>query len=497
MGIDVDREDFREADYAAFAERLRASLDALAQVLQRPGFGSGETSIGAELELNLVDPHGRPARVNKAVLSSANDDRLALELNRFNLEINSTPVAIAGRPFKALGDEFRATLTSTQRAARTHGARLVPIGILPTLTTFDVLTDVMTDRGRYRALSAKLRELRGGPFRIRINGLDPIDLGCDDVTLEGAATSLQLHLRVEPERFADTYNAAQIATALALAVSSNSPFFLGHRLWDETRIALFKQAVDVRDGARSIPGWPPPRVSFGHGWVRHGIHELFAEAVSLHQPLIPALSDEDPLACVADGGVPLLEELRLHCGTIWRWNRAIYDANDGGHVRIELRALPAGPTVIDMMANSAFLLGLTLGLAAQAPELVAQLPFAHARHNFYRAAQDGLDATLLWPADNAPSPRLEPVPSLVVRMLPLAFDGLVDAGVDADEAEELLSVIRARCETQMTGARWQRNAHIILEARLGTRADAMHRMVDAYEANVVSGKPVHLWPLPK
>jgi len=497
MGIEITRQQFEPAEYQAFAVRLRESLRALERVLARPGFGEGPTSIGAELELNLVDGHGRPARVNEAVLASAGEPRLDLELNRFNMEINSTPALLQGTPFSTIGGEFREVLTRAQQAARQHGARVVPIGILPTLTTFDVLADVMTDRLRYRALSKALRDSRGGPFRIRINGLDPIDLGCDDVTLEGAATSFQLHLRVNPNRFADFYNAAQIATPLALAVSANSPFFLGHRLWDETRIALFKQAVDDRRGERSIPGWPSPRVSFGHGWVRDGIHELFAEAVSLHTPLLPVLSDESPMAAIAAGDTPALDELRLHCGTIWRWNRAIYDPHDDGHVRIEMRALPAGPTVVDMMANSAFLIGLTFGLADHVEQLVAQLPFAHARHNFYRAAQDGLDATLLWPADSAPSPRPETVTSLVTRLLPVAHQGLVEAGVAVEEADDLLSVIRARCDTNTTGASWQRHAHIVLEARVGSRAEAMHRLVDAYEANVVTGQPVHLWPLPR
>jgi len=494
VGIDIDRESFDEAEHEPFLQRLFASLRAIRTLLERPGFGEGAPSIGAELELNLIDSAGRPARCNEAVLKHAANPRLALELNQFNLEINSTPVDLTGAPFTAIGDELRTILDTTQVAAAHHGARLVPVGILPTLSTQDVLTHAMTDRPRYRALSNKLREMRGGPFRVRINGIEPIEMGCDAVTLEGAATSLQLHLRSDPSRFADIYNAAQIATAPALAVASNSPFFLGHRLWDETRIALFKQAVDARTD-RVRAGWPPPRVSFGHGWVRRGALELFAEAVSLHHPLLPAVSDEDPEAVVAAGGVPGLEELRLHCGTIWRWNRPVYDATAGGHIRIELRALPAGPTVVDMMANAAFLLGLTLGLAPKVYRMVAQLPFECARHNFYRAAQDGLNARLLWPCEAPPSPRPEPVMSLIARLLDTAYEGLIDAGVDSSEASVLLDVIRNRCETGTTGAHWQRHAHLVLEDQLGSRADALHELVNHYCTNVHRGQPVHEWPL--
>ena len=181
------------------------------------------------------------------------------------------------------------------------------------------------------------------------------------MSLEGAATSFQVHLRVDPAAFARTYNAVQAATAPVLAVAGNSPTFLGHRLWEETRIALCKQSLDERDrrGLRRRLA----RVAFGTGWLRGGALELFAEGVRLYQPLLPVLGDHDP----SDGGdqwrAPPLEELRLHQGTVWRWNRAVYDPASGGHLRIEMRALPAGPTVVDMLANAALLVGLSLWLA--------------------------------------------------------------------------------------------------------------------------------------
>jgi hypothetical protein len=229
------------------------------------------------------------------------------------------------------------------RAARRHGAEPVLVGILPSVRAADLGPDAMTDTPRFRALATGVRRLRERAFAIRIDGEEPLETRWTDVTPEGANTSLQVHLRVAPHRFAALHAAAQIATAPAVAAAGNSPLFLGHRLWEETRIALFKQAVDERG---ELPdGWrPPARVSFGHGWVRGGAHELFAESVALHVPLLPVCGDEDALACVRDGGVPRLEELRLHHGTVWRWNRAIYDPGAGGHLRIELRALPSGPT---------------------------------------------------------------------------------------------------------------------------------------------------------
>jgi hypothetical protein len=106
--------------------------------------------------------------------------------------------------------------------------------------------------------------VRRSPFHIRIDGEDPLQKEGDDITLEGANTSFQVHLRVAPDEFAATYNAAQLATSIALAVCGNSPIFCEHRLWEETRVALFKQALDVRDLMEHL--WrPPARVSFGLG----------------------------------------------------------------------------------------------------------------------------------------------------------------------------------------------------------------------------------------
>jgi gamma-glutamyl:cysteine ligase YbdK (ATP-grasp superfamily) len=491
MGIEVDRAEFSEDDHRRFAERLEQGLQALAEVMARRGFGAGEPSIGAELELCLVDPAGRPVPENRAVLAKTSDPRITLEINRFNLEINTRPSPLAGRPFTFLASELEGALAGIRRAAAEHGASVATIGILPTLAPEHLGTSGLTDMNRYRALSASLRRARRGPFRVRIEGDEVLEIDSDDVAMEGANTSLQLHLRVAPEAFADAYNAAQIATAPALAVASNAPTLLGRRLWDETRIALFRQAVDDRFEG-SADDWRPARVSFGHGWVRAGAYELFAESVALHEPILPMCGGEDPLACVRGGGAPSLQELRIHHGTVWRWNRAVYDGAGGGHLRIELRALPSGPTVADMTANAAFLLGLTLGLSPQARELVQRMTFGHARRNFYMAARHGLDAELLWPATTSPSPQPVPARDLVKRLLPLAERGLLAGGVDPSEANERLEIISRRVDRGVTGARWQRHALAAFEAT-SERREAIAAMFARYRAEADRGRPVHEW----
>jgi hypothetical protein len=488
MGLEITRDAFEEEDYRAFARKLDESTSALEELLARPGFGRGPVSLGSELELHLVGADMRPSPVNRAVLADTFDPRLCVEVDRFNLEINARPCPLRGRPFHAMEAELESALAGVRAAAARHGARTAVIGILPTLRAADLESSALTDMHRYRALSAGVRRIRREPFRVHIIGRDELELVTTDVTFEGANTSFQVHLRVEPAAFAAHYNAAQIATAVALSVASNSPFFLGKSLWDETRIALFRQSVDDRSEALS-DDWRPARVSFGHGWVRHGALELFQEAVALHEPLLPVVGAEEPRAVVARGEVPRLDELRLHHGTVWRWNRAVYDAADGGHLRIELRALPAGPTVRDMVASAALLVGLTLGLAADMERTLTRLTFGQARRNFYEAARQGIDAALLWPTPSGPSPKLVPARELIEQLVPVARDGLVGAGVLGDEADEFLRVVSRRLPRGASGAAWQRR-WLAGRSDSGAFCEMLARYIDLSEAGV----PVAEWP---
>jgi gamma-glutamyl:cysteine ligase YbdK (ATP-grasp superfamily) len=492
MGTGIDQEEFDERDYARFAERLEECLTVLGQLLNRPGFGTGPVTMGAELELFLVDGAGRPLPHNQAIRAAVADPRVTLELNRFNLELNASPALLAGRPFAALGGELNLLVDRVTHAARDYGGRVAVIGILPTLSPADLGPGAMTDLPRYRALDGGLRRLRQDPFHIQIAGADPVELASDDVGLEAANTSFQVHLRVDPADFTSTYNAAQLATAPVLAVSGNSPTFLGHRLWEETRIALFKQSVDDRPGRG--PRRRPARTALGTGWLRGGPLELFTESIRRHQPLLPVLGHPGPMAGGAAGQAPPLDELRLHQGTVWRWNRAIYDPASGGHLRIEMRALPAGPTMIDMLANAAFLIGLSLWLAGQDQQWTYALPFERADHGFYRAAQHGLSARLSWPAGHRDQMLTLPAAKLVAELVPAARQGLLQAGVAAAEADRLLEVISARAASGQTGAVWQRATLAAAEQR-HDRERALALMLDRYLQCADTGLPVHTWPV--
>lgn len=494
MGIEVDRVAFSEADYRAFRAALERDLDALGALLATPGFGAGPGSVGAELEMYVVDAAGRPLHANQEILCAAGDPQLALELNRYNLEYNLTPRALDDGPFAALEAELLEKLAFLRATAAGCGGRIVPIGILPTLRQTDFGPHCITDRKRYHALVRQLLLRRGGKFRIDIHGENPLELEMADITLEGANTSFQVHYRVEPARYADTFNAVQLVTPLAVAIGANSPTLFGHNLWHETRVPLFKQSIDTRYVDRY--SWnEPPRVNFGQGWVRRGALELFAEVVRIYPPLLPICRGDAGLAGTAPAGVaPGLDELRLHQGTVWLWNRPVYDDAHGGHLRIEMRALPAGPTAVDMVANAAFLVGLAEGLRPRIESLLPGIPFGIAEYNFYRAAQHGLFARVVWPESGQSGYRERPVGSLIDALLPVAADGLAAIGIDAQEAGRYLQVIERRLARRRTGAIWQRTRLAAL-CRRHARDEALHAMLEEFIGYSEENLPVSEWPL--
>lgn len=492
MGIEISDADFTPQMGRAFAQRLQDNLTALRQVLDWPHFGRGEGSIGAELEMYLIDPDGRPRCVNREVQAAAGDPQLTLELNRYNLEYNLSPHRLSARPFEATEREMLARLNWLAEQAARFDARIVTIGILPTLTPDDFGPDSMTDRTRYHVLVDGLKRSRGSQFEVNIDGRSPLELKLDDVTLEGANTSFQIHYRVAPDAYADTFNAVQLVTPLVVAIAGNSPGLFGHDLWCETRIPLFKQSIDTRIKDRYH--WhQSPRVGFGTGWVRQGAHELFAESVLLYPTFFPLCGEEHPLVAVARGQVPSLEELRLHQGSVWLWNRPVYDPADGGHLRIELRALPAGPTPVDMVANAALYIGLAEGLRPHINRLLPALPFTLAEYNFYRSAQDGLEARLVWPDPGQSGCRERPVTELLTELLPIAREGLHAIGIEPAEAERYLAVIAQRLDSAQTGAQWQRRTLAALID--GHSAEhAAHEMLERYYNHSMRNTPVGEWP---
>jgi gamma-glutamyl:cysteine ligase YbdK (ATP-grasp superfamily) len=490
MGQKIDYTDFSESDFSEFSERLRANLAALKQILARPGFGEGDLSFGAELELYIVGAEGQPVHKNQEVIAALNDPQLTLELNRYNLEYNFSPVLVRENCFAATQREAIAALEKINRCTAQWDAKAVPIGILPTLQQSDTGYHAMTPLPRFEALTKELTELRGGPFTIAIEGEDTLQLAMDDVTLEGANTSFQVHLRVPPSEYADFYNALQLVTPLVVAMSANSPTLFGHRLWHETRIPLFKQSIDCRPRDSMHP--MPARVNFGNNWVRDSAYELFAEAALLCRPLLPIRSEEDAIDIVRQGGTPQLRELRLHQGSIWMWNRPVFDPVDGRHLRIELRAFPAGPSITDMLANASLAIGLAKSLQSDIKDLLSAIPFTYCTANFYRAAQKGMAAELFWPSRRQTQPKYFSVSTILASLLERLPDSLAAMGFVPADFRPLLTVIQERLETRQTGAQWQLNKLAELRKELHKR-DALVEMLHQYHANSAANLPVAQW----
>ncbi|WP_286236912.1 glutamate--cysteine ligase [Neptuniibacter halophilus] len=492
MGQEISSHSFTDADHQRFRERLLLNLEGLKALLDRPGFGEGTTTLGAELELYLVDPQARPLSLNREVIERSGHPQLALELNRFNLEYNLKPVPAAGQPFSRLEHEMQDAISLISHHLQSEQGCALPIGILPTLRRSDFGMQAMTDESRFYALSQALVEMRGRMFCVHIDGDPPISLRSNDVTLEGANSSLQVHMRVTPGAFANTFNALQLVTPVVLALASNSPFMLRHKLWHETRIPLFRQTIDGRSH-EACDHALPSRVDFGSGWVREGAYELFAEMVHLHEPIIPVCAEEDISKLIEQGEVPALAELRMHSGTVWPWNRAVYDPKQGGHLRIELRALPAGPTVADMAANAALAIGLAEGLKDRVNDFIPALPFQVLENNFYLAAERGLNAELMWPGLEPPAPlRKLTVTEIAKELLPLADIGLSRLGVAEDERRHYLGVIARRLDSGMTGAIWQRREYQRL-CRKMNESQALTRMTQRYMRYSAANQPVSEW----
>jgi gamma-glutamyl:cysteine ligase YbdK (ATP-grasp superfamily) len=492
MGSEISKTHFEPEDFQLFQQRLNEQLVQLKQVIRRADFGQDALMLGAELEMYLLDSDWQVACKNQQLLQLLADPQFQTELNQYNLELNLSPVKAAGTPFSALLKQLQEKGQLLRHKADELAINILPIGILPTLQEHHLQRAFMTDIPRYQVLVEQLHKLRGDYFNVNINGDEPVSLRCPDVTAEGANTSFQVHMMVQHERFADTFNAAQLSLPLSIAMAANSPILLGNKVWDETRIALFKQSLDVRK--KELFQWQQPaRVSFGTDWVRKDSWELFASAVANYAVLVPDCAQQATVS-LDKNPLPSLHELNLHMGTIWPWNRPVYCNQGQGHVRIEFRALPAGPSDIDMAANAAFTIGLAVGMAEQIEDYISCIPFTFAAYNFYRAAQKGLDAKILWPSEDLHHSEELPIAEVIAKMLPVARKGLQKLAVEKAEIDTFLGVIDRRLHSGITGARWQKQVLSLLDGQMD-RAHACKQLVALYSQHSRSGKEVAQWPI--
>lgn len=474
-----------------YREKVQQCLDVLERMLAHKDFETSDPQAGLEVELNLVGPDGRPSPTNEEALAAIGDPLFQSELARFNIELNVEPRPIAGEHLVTL----ESVLTEHLDAARTRTeADIVQVGILPTLQQDDVTRDAITPSPRYLALDDAIMDARGEDVTLEIEGRsgERVATFVDTIAPEAACTSVQCHLQVAPRDFASYWNAAQAIAGVQLAVGANSPYLFGQQLWAETRIQLFHQSTDTRPVELRNQG-VRPRVWFGERWVT-SIFDLFEENVRYFPALLPETSDEDPVQVLESGRAPELAELTLHNGTVYRWNRPIYDTVDGRpHLRVENRVLPAGPTIVDTIANAALYYGLVNALTDEERPLWSKMSYASARENFFAGARRGFNAHLYWPGRGD-----VPVDELVLRqLLPMADHGLELWGVATTVRDRYLGIIEERCKAERNGASWQVACVDRLEQRGATREEALRRMLSRYVELSREGQPVHTWSLPR
>jgi gamma-glutamyl:cysteine ligase YbdK (ATP-grasp superfamily) len=396
MGRDIEAIKISGEDRRKYREKVRRSLDVFARMLRERLFDENPSTVGQEIELNLVDERGMPSMRNADALKAIANPAWATEVGQFNLEINVPPRHLDGDELELLEAELRDDLNAADAKARSVGCHLVMVGILPTLGEGDVHEEAMSANDRYRVLNEQIFAARGEDMRIAIDGPEQLLTHSDSITPEAACTSVQLHTQVSPDGFASYWNAAQAIAGVQVALGANSPFLFGKQLWHETRITLFEQATDTRPDELKEQG-VRPRVWFGERWIT-SVFDLFEENIRYFPALLPICEDEDPLAVLDAGASPLLAEMSLHNGTIYRWNRPVYAVVDGlPHLRVENRVLPAGPTIVDTVANAAFYYGLVRSLSESQRPIWTQMSFTTAAENLHEAARHGLDAQLYWP----------------------------------------------------------------------------------------------------
>jgi hypothetical protein len=465
VGEEIKATGFSEADKAQFAARLAAETDLARSLFSDGKFSRAGHMIGFEIETWIVDHNYFPASINQQLLEALDNPLVVPELSRFNLELNCDPLPLQGDALGLAYDAFVRVWAACNETAHRLDANLVLIGTLPTIRDEDLTLANMSPLNRYYALNSEVLRMRGGrPLRVDILGREHLVSEHRDVMLEAATTSFQVHLKAPADLAHLYYNASIAASGPILAACGNAPFLFGKALWEETRIPIFEQAVDV-------PG--PPRVCMGSGYVTKSLLEIFEENARDYDALLPIAFDDRPEA---------MRHLRLHNGVIWRWNRPLIGFDDDGapHLRVEHRILPAGPSFVDMMANAAFYLGLTRALALAGRNGTVGLSFEDALRNFYTAARLGLDAVLTWPGLG----EIGADQLLLERLIPAARAGLRDFGVT--DARGFLDVIEARVRSGQTGAAWQRKA---LQACGGD----LYAMMAAYCEGQRSGAPVHEW----
>jgi CBS domain-containing protein/gamma-glutamylcysteine synthetase len=458
-------------------------------MLSEGWFESDQIRIGAEQEMCIVDVNGKPAPINMQLLEKMNHPNFVTELARFNIEANVDPLPFTGGCFSELEKNINSLVNLLKKVAGEEDAQIVLTGILPTIRKFDIGMDNLTPVDRYFSLMEAINMLRGNRYEVRIEGLDELNVLVDSALIEACNTSFQVHLQIKPEEFVQKYNIAQAIAAPVLAVSTNSPMLFGKRLWSETRIALFRQSIDTRIASEHLRE-RSPRVTFGSKWLSGSILDMYKEDIMRFRVIFMADIEEDVIECVNNGITPKLRALNIHNSTVYRWNRPCYGISPNGkpHLRIENRVFPAGPSVIDEVANAAFWIGLMNGFGDHYPDITRLMDFDDAKSNFLMTARAGLGSKYNW----INGKKIIDMDLIRKELLPIAREGLAKANINKEDISRYMDIIEARNESGVTGSRWMLNSYSRLIKEV-TKEEAVTAITCATIRNQTENKPIHTW----
>lgn len=475
-----------------FIKALLKDIRALGRMLDEGWFEIDTMRIGAEQELCLVNRNAKAAPISMEVLELLGDGDFTTELAKFNLEINLKPLIFSGKCLSQMEENLQRQVNKVRSVVNDVGGEIVLTGILPTIRKVDLEMDNLTPLPRYEALCKAINKLRGGEYDLRIQGLDELLMRFDSPLLEACNTGFQVHLQVTPDQFVNKYNIAQAIAGPVLAAAVNSPILFGKRLWQETRVALFQQSVDTRQVSDHLRD-TSPRVTFGNGWLKNSILEIYKEDIARYRVMLSNEVDEDSDKMIENGIPPKLKALQIHNGTVYRWNRPCYGISDGkAHLRIENRVFPSGPTVVDEIANAAFWLGLLTGIDDQYEDITDVMDFDDAKMNFFAASKMGMDTKFRWVNDK----RYTAVDLITHELLPLAREGLKNSGINKSDIDTYTNIIEERTDLAQTGSYWVMKSHSNLIKKV-SREQTLTAITNAMIKNQKKGEPVHKWGLAK
>jgi CBS domain-containing protein len=471
-----------------FLKYLLNDLEALDLMLKKGLIERDRQRIGAEQELSLVDKYFKPSRIGPSLLNRLNDPHFTTELALYNLEINLDPMDLKDNCFSLMENQLRQLLDKLDGSTQELGSHVILTGILPSIDIRSGQMDYMTPSPRYVALGEVIKRLRGQDFELNIQGIDELILAHTNILFEACNTSFQCHLQVSAEDFVDQYNWAQLISGPVLSICTNSPMLFGRELWSETRIPLFQQSIDIRSKGYHLRE-RQQRVSFGNRWIRE-ITEIYKEDIARFTLILTDLTEEDALETLASGNIPRLKALNLHNGTIWKWNRPCYGVTEGvPHLRIENRYLPAGPTVVDEVANLAFWVGLMKAMPDTYRSNWGNLAFEDTKGNFYKAATAGMQSSMIWEGKLVPASQL-----VTDTLLPMARKGLASVGVTQKETDKYLNIIESRARLGKDGSTWLTRSFRKLKKELN-RDEAMVAVTAAMHKRRMRRQPIHQWSL--